>query len=86
MLPRDRTVRIFNRTSLTFVLINTDVTGELIRENVVESQEGVPLYMDIQVIDTNTCNPLPNIYMDIWHCNATVSLPISFRLCLIKQG
>ncbi|KAJ6113395.1 hypothetical protein N7523_006712 [Penicillium sp. IBT 18751x] len=47
------------------------VTGELIRENVVEDQEGVPLYMDIQLIDTNTCNPLPNVYMDIWHCNAT---------------
>jgi protocatechuate 3,4-dioxygenase beta subunit len=29
--------------------------------------------MDIQLIDTNTCDPLPNIYMDLWHCNATVS-------------
>ncbi|KAJ5166268.1 uncharacterized protein N7482_005049 [Penicillium canariense] len=47
------------------------VTGELIRENIVDSQEGVPLYMDIQVIDTNTCDPLPNVYMDLWHCNAT---------------
>ncbi|KAJ5722213.1 hypothetical protein N7488_000248 [Penicillium malachiteum] len=47
------------------------VTGELIREDIVESQSGVPLYMDIQIIDTNTCNPLPNIYTDIWHCNAT---------------
>ncbi|KAJ5180129.1 hypothetical protein N7492_003339 [Penicillium capsulatum] len=47
------------------------VTGELIRENIVEDQAGVPLYMDIQLIDTNTCDPLPNIYMDIWHCNAT---------------
>ncbi|KAJ5123097.1 hypothetical protein N7448_009194 [Penicillium atrosanguineum] len=47
------------------------VTGELIRENIVEGQKGVPLYMDIQMIDTNTCNPLPNVYMDIWHCNAT---------------
>ncbi|KAJ6021203.1 hypothetical protein N7540_006707 [Penicillium herquei] len=47
------------------------VTGELIREDIVESQAGVPLYMDIQIIDTNTCEPLPNIYTDIWHCNAT---------------
>lgn len=44
----------------------------MIRENIVESEPGVPLYMDIQLIDTNTCNPLPNIYMDIWHCNSTV--------------
>ncbi|KAJ5595426.1 uncharacterized protein N7459_001634 [Penicillium hispanicum] len=47
------------------------VTGEMIRENIVESQAGVPLYMDIQVVDTNTCNPMPNVYMDIWHCNST---------------
>ena len=37
----------------------------------MESQAGVPLYMDIQLVDTNTCNPLPNIYVDIWHCNST---------------
>ncbi|KAJ5242034.1 uncharacterized protein N7469_000361 [Penicillium citrinum] len=47
------------------------VTGELIRQNIVEDQAGVPLYMDIQLIDTNTCDPLPNIYTDLWHCNAT---------------
>ncbi|KAJ5825421.1 hypothetical protein N7474_002559 [Penicillium riverlandense] len=47
------------------------VSGELIRENIVESQKGVPLYMDVQLIDTNTCQPLPNIYTDFWHCNAT---------------
>lgn len=49
-----------------------DIAGELIRRNVAEDQAGVPLFMDIQLIDTNTCEPLPNIYTDIWHCNATV--------------
>lgn len=34
--------------------------------------------MDIQLIDTNTCEPLPEIYTDIWHCNATVRLPSTF--------
>ncbi|CAI7565517.1 unnamed protein product [Penicillium viridicatum] len=47
------------------------VTGELVRNNMAESQEGIPLYMDIQLIDTNTCEPIPEIYMDLWHCNAT---------------
>ncbi|KAL5358327.1 Intradiol ring-cleavage dioxygenase [Aspergillus floccosus] len=47
------------------------ISGELVRRNVVEDQQGVPLFMDIQLIDTNTCNPLPNVYTDIWHCNAT---------------
>ncbi|PYI14791.1 aromatic compound dioxygenase [Aspergillus violaceofuscus CBS 115571] len=47
------------------------IAGELIRRNVAEDQEGVPLFLDIQLIDTNTCEPLRNIYTDIWHCNAT---------------
>ncbi|KAJ5519333.1 Intradiol ring-cleavage dioxygenase, core [Penicillium expansum] len=47
------------------------VTGELVRKNMAESQEGIPLYMDIQLIDTNTCEPIPEIYMDLWHCNST---------------
>ncbi|KAE8318470.1 Intradiol ring-cleavage dioxygenase [Aspergillus transmontanensis] len=47
------------------------IAGELIRKNVAEDQQGVPLFMDIQLIDTNTCEPLPEIYTDIWHCNAT---------------
>lgn len=50
-----------------------DIAGELIRENVTEQQQGIPLYLDIQLIDTNTCDILPNIYTDIWHCNSTVS-------------
>ncbi|KAL1847159.1 hypothetical protein Plec18167_002001 [Paecilomyces lecythidis] len=47
------------------------VTGELVRSNIVEDQQGVPLYLDIQLIDTNTCNPVPQVYIDIWHCNST---------------
>ncbi|KAL4922955.1 intradiol ring-cleavage dioxygenase [Aspergillus undulatus] len=47
------------------------ISGELIRKEVAEDQQGVPLFMDIQLIDTNTCNPLPDVYADIWHCNAT---------------
>ncbi|EPS28528.1 hypothetical protein PDE_03474 [Penicillium oxalicum 114-2] len=47
------------------------VSGELIRRNIVDDEPGVPLYMDIQLIDTNTCEPLPDMYMDLWHCNST---------------
>lgn len=52
------------------------MTGELIRTNIVEDQEGVPLYLDIQMIDTNTCDPVPDVYLDLWHCNATVRIPL----------
>ncbi|KAH8820264.1 extracellular dioxygenase [Xylogone sp. PMI_703] len=47
------------------------VTGELIRENVVEDQEGVPLFLDIQLVDSVTCDPVPQAFVDIWHCNST---------------
>lgn len=78
-LRKDPIVRK-TRTAFTnkSVLTSIDVAGELIRKNVVEDQQGVPLYLDIQLVDTNTCNPMPNIYTDIWHCNATVSAPACF--------
>ncbi|KAK4238229.1 Intradiol ring-cleavage dioxygenase [Achaetomium macrosporum] len=47
------------------------VAGEYVRENVVESQPGVSLLLDYQVIDVATCDPVPNVYLEIWHCNAT---------------
>lgn len=47
------------------------VDGELIRSDVTDGQEGVPLYLDIQLVDTSTCEPVPAVYMDMWHCNST---------------
>lgn len=47
------------------------VSGELVRENIVETQEGVPLTLDIQVVDVNNCEPIPQVYTEIWHCNST---------------
>jgi protocatechuate 3,4-dioxygenase beta subunit len=39
----------------------------------VEDQSGVPLWLDIGVLDMATCEPLPNVLLDFWHCNATGS-------------
>jgi protocatechuate 3,4-dioxygenase beta subunit len=65
------------------LIFPADVNGELIRSDMREDQQGVELYADVQVIDVNTCTPLPNVYLDFWHCNSTgVYLPhhfISFR-------
>ncbi|RAR02482.1 aromatic compound dioxygenase [Stemphylium lycopersici] len=47
------------------------VQGELIREDITEDQEGVPLHLSIQVIDVNTCEPVPSVYLELWHCNST---------------
>ncbi|KAI9741215.1 MAG: hypothetical protein M1834_002931 [Cirrosporium novae-zelandiae] len=48
-----------------------DVDGEFIREDLREDQEGVDTYIDVQIIDTNTCEPLTGAYIDFWHANAT---------------
>jgi protocatechuate 3,4-dioxygenase beta subunit len=47
------------------------VKGELIRSNVRESQAGVPIVLDGQFIDVETCEPIQGLYWDIWNCNAT---------------
>ncbi|OJD34363.1 aromatic compound dioxygenase [Diplodia corticola] len=47
------------------------VTGELIRRDVTEGQAGVPLHLDLQFVDVNTCEPVPNLFIDIWAANAT---------------
>ncbi|KPM41861.1 hypothetical protein AK830_g4703 [Neonectria ditissima] len=38
-----------------------------------EDQPGVPLILDVGVIDMATCEPLPNALVAFWHCNATGS-------------
>ncbi|RDL39686.1 uncharacterized protein BP5553_04026 [Venustampulla echinocandica] len=47
------------------------VSGEYVRENVVEEQKGVELVLDTQVIDMATCDPVPDAMIEIWHCNST---------------
>lgn len=47
------------------------VDGEILRHDIREGNDGVDLYLDIGVIDTETCEPLPDAYLTIWHCNAT---------------
>ncbi|KAF4300690.1 putative gpi anchored [Botryosphaeria dothidea] len=49
------------------------VVGELIRKNVKEDKysDGVDLYLEVQYIDIETCEPVPDVYVDIWNANAT---------------
>ncbi|KAK3896566.1 Intradiol ring-cleavage dioxygenase [Staphylotrichum tortipilum] len=47
------------------------VAGEYVRENVIENQPGVSLLLDYQVINVATCKPVPDVYVEIWHCNST---------------
>lgn len=47
------------------------VQGELVREDITDDEEGVPLTLDIQIIDVKTCEPVPDAFLEIWHCNST---------------
>jgi len=47
------------------------VTGEYVREDIREDQDGIDLILDTQVIDVATCEPVPDAMIEIWHCNST---------------
>ncbi|POY71243.1 hypothetical protein BMF94_5555 [Rhodotorula taiwanensis] len=45
--------------------------GHPIRQNMAEDQLGFPFFMDVGIIDVNTCEPMPNVLVDLWHANTT---------------
>ncbi|KAI1100312.1 putative GPI anchored dioxygenase [Jackrogersella minutella] len=47
------------------------VYQEQIRSDVVEDTVGVPLHLELQFIDVQTCEPAEGILIDTWSCNAT---------------
>ncbi|KAK3396225.1 Intradiol ring-cleavage dioxygenase [Sordaria brevicollis] len=47
------------------------VAGEYIRADVTDGEPGVDLALDLQVYDVETCEPVPNVYLEIWHSNST---------------
>ncbi|KAI4592184.1 hypothetical protein KJ359_011422 [Pestalotiopsis sp. 9143b] len=47
--------------------------SQTLRQDIREGQEGIPMILDIGVLDVETCEPLENVLVDIWHCNATGS-------------
>lgn len=47
------------------------VKGELNREDIVDNEPGVTAYMHAQFIDINTCEPIPDLWWDVWNCNST---------------
>lgn len=45
------------------------IDADKLRRDVTEDQEGIPLHLTLKVIDAETCTPLRNAAVDIWHCN-----------------
>ncbi|MGW1881349.1 intradiol ring-cleavage dioxygenase [Streptomyces sp. NPDC001970] len=46
------------------------IDADKIRKNITEGKEGIPLVLRLKVIDAETCKPLRNAAVDIWHCDA----------------
>ncbi|KAG8746869.1 hypothetical protein FRC10_003391 [Ceratobasidium sp. 414] len=47
------------------------INNEYYRTDLRESQKGVNLVLDIGIMDTRTCKPLPAALVELWACNAT---------------
>lgn len=45
--------------------------SSLVRQNIIGNRSGVPLVINLVVLDqSNNCNPLSGVYVDLWHCDA----------------
>jgi hypothetical protein len=42
----------------------------LIRSDITEGKEGLPLRLDLTVLNATSCQPIPNATVEIWHCDA----------------
>ncbi len=47
------------------------IDADKLRRDITEDREGIPLLLALNVIDSDTCRPLGNAAVDIWHCDAT---------------
>lgn len=47
--------------------------AQTLRQDMSEDEVGVPLWLDIGVLDMATCEPLENVLLSLWHCNSTGS-------------
>ncbi|MFN3195568.1 MAG: T9SS type A sorting domain-containing protein [Chlorobiota bacterium] len=39
------------------------------RQDITEGQEGVRLKMKMRIVDVDGCTPMPNVRVNIWHCD-----------------
>ncbi|MCX5559138.1 intradiol ring-cleavage dioxygenase [Streptomyces sp. NBC_00038] len=46
------------------------IDADKLRQDVTEDEEGIPLVLRLKVIDAETCRPVRNAAVDIWHCSA----------------
>ena len=40
--------------------------GEIIRSKIIDGEKGVPLHLDIQLVDVTTCQPVKDVFLEMW--------------------
>ena len=46
--------------------------GELVRSEIAEDLPGVPLWLEVQLMDVNNCQPIQQMTVDIWAVNIMI--------------
>ncbi len=46
------------------------VDGGLLRQDITDGKPGTPLTLVLQVVRAGACTPMPNVAVDVWHCDA----------------
>lgn len=100
LLPRDSNVTIhtesphYSSIQNDTCVLTPEVTGgpynwprsDILRQDMREDQDGILLYLDIGVLDTNSCEPAPNVLLDMWHCKYSfLELCSANKLTLWRQ-
>jgi len=57
-----------------------DVGGEFVRNDLTDAQKGVPLFVQTQVIDIETCEPVDDIFVEIWSESTATATHKSFSV------
>jgi protocatechuate 3,4-dioxygenase beta subunit len=43
---------------------------DLMRSNITEGRPGLPFDLQIKVVDADSCEPIKDVAVDVWHCDA----------------
>ncbi|WP_405518610.1 intradiol ring-cleavage dioxygenase [Streptomyces canus] len=46
------------------------IDADKLRQDITEDKEGIPLTLRLKVIDSESCKPIADAAVDIWHCDA----------------
>jgi len=58
----------------------------MFRSNLTENQKGVPLHLDVLVLEHSTCKPVTDQFVEIWGTNSTVSANLELVTQLLSSA